>query len=90
MTNKIVAIVLSGGKGKRMGASVSKQYLLLKDKPILYYSLKAFDESDVDEIVLVVGKEDFEFVKEEIVNKINKNAKRVYVLENGVPIKKEG
>lgn len=26
----------------------------------------------------------------EIVNKINKNAKRVYVLENGVPVKKEG
>lgn len=69
MGEKVTAIVLSGGKGKRMGASVSKQYLLLKDKPILYYSLKAFDESDVDEIVLVVGKEDFEFVKEEIVNK---------------------
>ena len=69
MTNKVVAIVLSGGKGKRMGTTTSKQYLLLDGKPILYYSLKAFDESDVDEIVLVVGKEDFEFVKEEIVNK---------------------
>ena len=69
MTNKIVAIVLSGGKGKRMGTTTSKQYLLLNGKPILYYSLKAFDDSDVDEIILVVGEGDESFVEEEIVKK---------------------
>ncbi|MBQ1193127.1 MAG: 2-C-methyl-D-erythritol 4-phosphate cytidylyltransferase [Lachnospiraceae bacterium] len=71
MDEKIIAVVLSGGKGKRMGTSVSKQYLLLNDKPILYYSLKAFDKSSVDEIVLVVGSEDKRYVSEEIVKKYN-------------------
>lgn len=69
MTNKVVAIVLSGGKGRRMGTTTSKQYLLLDGKPILYYSIKAFDNSKVDEIILVVGEGDEEFVEEEIVNK---------------------
>lgn len=69
MKDKTIAIVLSGGKGKRMGASVNKQYLLLEGKPILYYSLKAFDESDVDEIVVVSGKNDIDYVQHEIVDK---------------------
>lgn len=71
MKDKTVAIVLSGGKGKRMGTSVSKQYLLLEDKPILYYSLKAFDNSNIDEIIIVAGKDDIEFVTTQIVNKYN-------------------
>ncbi len=50
------AIVLAAGQGKRMNSSVRKQYLLIKDKPVLYYSLKAFEESDIDDIVLVVGE----------------------------------
>ena len=42
--SKFVCIMLAGGKGKRMGGKVSKQFLLLEDKPVLYYSLKAFGE----------------------------------------------
>ena len=50
---KITAIVLAGGSGKRMKAQVSKQYIELKGKPILYYTLKAFEDSIADEIILV-------------------------------------
>lgn len=53
---KTTAIVLAAGQGKRMHSDVQKQYLLLQDKPLLYYSLKAFQESFIDEIILVVGK----------------------------------
>lgn len=66
---KTAAIVLSAGQGKRMGTGISKQYLMLKEKPILYYSLKAFEDSFIDEIILVVGKGDVPFVEEEIVRK---------------------
>lgn len=52
---KYTAIVLSAGKGSRMGSSVHKQYLLLCGRPVIYYTLKAFEESQVDEIVLVIG-----------------------------------
>lgn len=66
--NLITVIILAAGQGKRMNSNVAKQYLLLKEKPILYYSLKAFEESVVDNIVLVVGKDDIEYVQEHIVD----------------------
>ena len=68
MKNKIIAIVLAGGKGKRMGASVSKQYLLIEDKPVLYYSLKAFEQSNVDEIIIVAEKDTEEYCRTSIVD----------------------
>ena len=43
-----VAIVLAAGTGKRMNSTVAKQYILLKEKPVLYYSLKQFEDSFVD------------------------------------------
>jgi 2-C-methyl-D-erythritol 4-phosphate cytidylyltransferase len=64
-----VAIVLAGGSGKRMGTAIPKQYLMLKEKPILYYSLKAFEDSSVDEIILVASENDIDFCRNEIVNK---------------------
>lgn len=64
---KITAIVLAAGSGKRMNSKVHKQYLLIKEKPVLYYSLKAFEDSQVDEIVLVVGTGEVEYCKKEIV-----------------------
>ncbi len=66
--SKIVCVMLAGGKGKRMGGKVSKQFLLLNDKPVLYYSLKAF-EPYVDEIVLVAAKGEEEYCRSEIVEK---------------------
>ena len=64
---KTTAIVLAAGSGKRMNSKVHKQYLLLKGKPVLYYSLKAFEDSRIDDIILVVGAGDIEFCRKEIV-----------------------
>lgn len=66
---KYAAIVLAAGSGKRMNSKVHKQYLIIQDRPVLYYSLKAFEDSAVDEIVLVVGKGEEEFCRREIVDK---------------------
>lgn len=69
MKKKCTAIVLAAGQGKRMRTKVQKQYLLLAGKPVLYYSLKAFQDSEViDDIYLVTGKGDEEFCRKEIVN----------------------
>ena len=65
--NKTVAIVLAAGQGKRMNSNIHKQYLLMKEKPVLYYSLKAFQESFIEEIILVVGPGEVEYCKHEIV-----------------------
>lgn len=66
---KYAAIVLAAGSGKRMNSKVHKQYLIIQDRPVLYYSLKAFEDSAVDEIVLVVGKGEEKFCRKEIVDK---------------------
>ena len=63
------AIVLAAGKGSRMKCDVPKQYLSLKGKPVLYYALKAFEESFIDEIVLVTGVGQEEYCQKEIVEK---------------------
>ena len=55
---KCTAIVLAAGQGKRMNSKIQKQFLMLKGKPVLYYSLAVFEESpEIDEIILVTGKE---------------------------------
>lgn len=66
--NKIAAVCLAAGQGKRMQSNVQKQYLLIEDKPVLYYALKAFQDSPVDEVVLVVGAGEEEYCKKEIVD----------------------
>ena len=66
---KTVAVVLAAGSGSRMKSDVKKQYLDIGGKPLIYYSLKAFEESPVDDIVLVVSCGDVEFVRSEIVEK---------------------
>ena len=51
----VSAVILAGGKGSRMNLDIPKQYLMLNDKPLLYYTIKAFEESRVDEIIVVTG-----------------------------------
>lgn len=67
MKEKISAIVLAGGQGKRMNAPIQKQYLELNGYPVLYYSLKELEQSEVDEIILVVGKNEIDYANEKIV-----------------------
>lgn len=66
---KTTAIVLAGGRGKRMNSTVPKQFLMIKDKPVLYYSLKAFEDSFIDSVILVASEDDMEYCKKEIVEK---------------------
>ena len=63
----ITAIVLAGGSGKRMNTDTPKQYLMLDGKPLLYYSLKAFEESLVNEIILVTKAGEEEYCRKEFV-----------------------
>ena len=79
---RTAAIVLAAGSGKRMGSSTKKQYMLIKEKPIIYYALKTFQESFVDEIVLVVSPGDLAYCKEEIVEKYGFDKVR-HIVEGG-------
>ena len=67
---KNVAIVLAAGRGSRMHSDVAKQYLLIKGKPVIWYSLSEFERCPfIDEIVLVTGTDEIEYCRAEIVEK---------------------
>ncbi len=55
--DKLTAIIVAGGVGKRMGRSVPKQFLLLGDRPILMHTIEkfamAYDHIDLDIIVVM-------------------------------------
>jgi 2-C-methyl-D-erythritol 4-phosphate cytidylyltransferase len=62
---KKFAIIVAGGTGTRMGQSIPKQFLLLHEKPVLYYTIKTFLQSYADlKIVLVLPVEFTDMGKE--------------------------
>ena len=67
MKNKVTGIVLAAGKGSRMQMDIPKQFLEVEGRPILYYSLCAFAQSTVDNIILVTRQEDIEYCRKDIV-----------------------
>ncbi len=65
---RCTAIVLAAGSGRRMKSNVAKQYMLLQDKPLIWYALDTIEKSSViDDCILVTGAEDIAYAKEEIV-----------------------
>lgn len=59
------AVIVAGGSGKRMGTEIPKQFLLLKGKPVLYYTIHAFQKAFNDiKIILVLPEEHLELGKE--------------------------
>jgi 2-C-methyl-D-erythritol 4-phosphate cytidylyltransferase/2-C-methyl-D-erythritol 4-phosphate cytidylyltransferase/2-C-methyl-D-erythritol 2,4-cyclodiphosphate synthase len=64
-----IAVIVGGGKGTRMNEKVNKILLSLADKPLLYHSIKGFnDHPEIDEIILVINKNDINET-EEIIKK---------------------
>jgi 2-C-methyl-D-erythritol 4-phosphate cytidylyltransferase len=82
--NKTCAVVVAAGRGSRMGADINKQFLSIKNRPILYYTLKAFECcSLIDEIILVTAKNETEYCKSEIIEKYG-ISKVLNIVEGGL------
>ena len=93
MNRKTAAVVLAGGKGRRIGGDTPKQYLEIGGHPLLYYSLKTFSDSFVDEIYLVCGAGEEEYCREKIVEKygfykvrgiVKGGSERYHSVQNGL------
>ncbi|MGG9972504.1 2-C-methyl-D-erythritol 4-phosphate cytidylyltransferase [Ferruginibacter sp. SUN002] len=55
---KKVAVIVAGGSGVRMNTNLPKQFILLKGKPVLYYTISAFLKAYDDiKIILVLPEE---------------------------------
>ena len=63
-----VAVIVAGGNGSRMNAALPKQFLLIKGKPILYYTLAAFLEAYNDLTIILVLPEEFISAGQEIID----------------------
>jgi len=51
---KKFAVIVAAGSGSRMGSMIPKQFMMLKEKPVLYYTLKMFLDTYPDLQVILV------------------------------------
>ena len=70
--NKVSAIILAAGSGSRFGEK--KQFKELNGKPIWFYSLNTFIQSEsVDELILVIPNDSLETLKQsQVFTSLNK------------------
>lgn len=70
MKKRCTAIVLAAGGGSRMNSTVAKQFMTLGERPLLWYSLRAVEQSElIDDCILVTLKGAVPYVKKEIVER---------------------
>lgn len=79
MSKKTVAIVLAGGKGKRMNMDMPKQYLEINGKPLICHTLDVFENSFIDEIIAVVGIGEISYFRNAIVEQFGYSKVKVIV-----------
>jgi 2-C-methyl-D-erythritol 4-phosphate cytidylyltransferase / 2-C-methyl-D-erythritol 2,4-cyclodiphosphate synthase len=77
------AVIVAGGKGKRMHKRINKLFLLLNKEPIIWHTLKAFQNcKSINKIILVIRPEDKAKFKSII--KKNKFNKIIKVIDGGI------
>lgn len=66
----VFALVPAAGMGKRMGASINKQYLLLAGRPILAHTLSVFEgASFVDGVFVITPEDEIPFCRDQVVER---------------------
>lgn len=74
---KKYAIIVAGGTGTRMGANLPKQFMLLKGKPVLYYTIRAFIGAYDDLQVILVLPVDYMDIGRQIIAYFDKDRIRI-------------
>lgn len=79
---KNYVILLAGGVGTRFGADIPKQFLKVKGKPVIVYSIENFQRNDnIEGIVVVCVKEWIDYLKT-LVEEYNLSKVR-WIIEGG-------
>lgn len=81
-----VCLILSSGKGVRVGADVPKQYLKIKGKEVIAYVIEAAQKAQyIDEIVVVANIKYVDYIKQKyVVNAVEGGAERNQSLKIGL------
>ena len=66
----VVALIPAAGMGKRMGAGINKQYLLLRDRPIVAHTIAVFEQAPfIDDIYVIVPEAEIPYCREHVVDR---------------------
>ena len=73
-------VIVAAGTGSRMNMGINKQFIKLEGKEIIAYTIEKFyNNSNIEDIAVVVKEDESEFFKKEILDKYNfKNVKIAY------------
>ena len=78
----VYAGILAGGVGSRMGMDIPKQFIMVKDKPVIIYTIEKFlSVQEVDQIIVAVLKEFVDYTRELISTYLDTD--KVVVIEGG-------
>ena len=65
-------VIVAAGTGSRMNMGINKQFIKLEGKEIIAYTIEKFyNNSNIEDIVVVVKEDESEFFKKEILDKYN-------------------
>ena len=77
-----VALIIAGGSGTRMHQDIPKQFLTVNEKPVIVYTLEAFqNHAEIDQIAVVCIK-GWEQVLKAYANQFN-ITKLKYIISGG-------
>ena len=78
-------VIVAAGTGSRMNMGINKQFIKLEGKEIIAYTIEKFyNNSNIEDIVVVVKEDEADFFKKEILDKYNfKNITGLQRKKNG-------
>jgi 2-C-methyl-D-erythritol 4-phosphate cytidylyltransferase len=79
---KKYAVIVAAGTGSRMNSSIPKQFLLLKNRPVLFYAVNAFIKAYDDMQVILVLPEEHIAKGQEMIDGYFDN-KRIHITAGG-------
>lgn len=78
-----IALLIAGGSGNRMGQSIPKQFLTVNERPVIVYTLEAFQKHPEIDVIAVVCIEGWQSVLQAYANQFN-ITKLQYIIPGGL------
>lgn len=66
-----IALLIAGGTGNRMGQSIPKQFLIVNEKPVIMYTLEAFQRHPEIDAIAVVCIDGWQTMLQSYANQFN-------------------
>lgn len=77
-----ISLIIAGGIGNRMGQNIPKQFLTVNEKPVIIYTLEAFQKHDLIDAIAVVCLKGWETVLDSYAKQFN-ITKLKYIISGG-------